>query len=51
MEIASFANRFSGCGPFIHIDERNRPAELFGGTTTLHLGPDTPAHILTPLVP
>ncbi|MFV2039825.1 MAG: CocE/NonD family hydrolase C-terminal non-catalytic domain-containing protein, partial [Acidimicrobiales bacterium] len=51
MEIASFANRFSGCGPFIHVDERNRPMEVFGGTTTLHLGPNTAAHVVTPLVP
>lgn len=50
-EIASFANRFTGCGPFVHNDERNRPADLFSGTTTLHIGPDTPVHILTPLVP
>jgi predicted acyl esterase len=49
-EIASFANRFTGCGPFIHVDERNRPPDVFGGTTTLHIGPDTPAHVLTPLV-
>jgi len=51
MEIGSFANRFSGCGPFVHVDERNRPPDVFGGTTTLHLGPETPAHVLTPLIP
>ncbi len=50
-EIASFANRFEGCGPFIHVDERNRPPHVFGGTTTLYMGPDTPAHLLTPHVP
>lgn len=51
MEIASFANRFTGSGPFIHVDERNRPPERFSGTTTLHIGPDRPANILTPLIP
>ena len=50
-EIESFANRFDGCGPFIHVDERNRPSDVFGGTTRLHIGPDTPAHILAPHVP
>jgi len=51
MEIGSFANRFSGSGPFIHVDERNRPPEVFGGVTTVHIGPDMPAHILTPRIP
>jgi len=50
-EIASFANRFDGCGPFIHVDERNRPPAIFGGTTTLYIGPDTPGHVLAPRVP
>jgi predicted acyl esterase len=50
-EIESFANRFDGCGPFIHVDERNRPSDVFGGTTRLHIGPDTPAYVLAPHVP
>ena len=50
-EIESFANRFTGCGPFIHVDERNRPPDLYSGTTTIHLGPERPAHILTPRIP
>jgi predicted acyl esterase len=50
-EIASFKNRFTGSGPFIHDDPIDRPSELFDGTTTLHLGPDRPAHLLVPVVP
>lgn len=49
--IASFKNRFSGCGPFIHDDPVDRPSGLFAGTTTLHLGPDRPSFVLTPVVP
>lgn len=49
--IASFKNRFSGCGPFIHNDPIDRPAEVFTGTTTLHLGPGTPGHVVAPIVP
>jgi predicted acyl esterase len=50
-EIASFKNRFSGCGPFIHDDSHNRPADVFSGTTTLHLGPDRPTRVVLPVIP
>jgi predicted acyl esterase len=49
--IASFKNRFTGVGPFLHNDQRDRPPEIFDGSTTLHLGPTTPAHLLAPIVP
>ncbi len=49
--IASFKNRFTGCGPFLHDDPRDRPEELFAGTTALHLGPERAAHVLTPVIP
>lgn len=29
----------------------DRPAEIFGGTTTLHLGPDRPVYVLLPFIP
>ena len=51
LTIETFANRFTGSGPFIHVDERNRPPELFGGTTTVHIGPERPTHVLTPVIP
>ena len=50
-EIASFKNRFTGVGPFLHNDPADRPESIFGGTTTVHLGPDRPCHVLTPVVP
>jgi predicted acyl esterase len=42
---------FTGVGPFRHDDPRDRPAAIFGGDVTLHVGPDRPAHVLLPLVP
>jgi predicted acyl esterase len=50
-EIASFKNRMTGCGPFLHNDPDDRPVPLFGGTTTLHLGPDIDGSVLVPIVP
>ena len=50
-ELSTFKNRFTGCGPFLHDDPRDRPADVFGGTTTVHLGPDTPAFWLAPVIP
>jgi uncharacterized protein len=49
--LSNFKNELRGCGPFLHDDSRDRPGEVFGGTTTLHLGGDTLAHILLPEIP
>ena len=49
--VASFKNRFTGVGPFLHNDPEDRPPEIFGGVTTLHFGPDRPASILLPVIP
>ncbi|TAK81202.1 MAG: CocE/NonD family hydrolase [Betaproteobacteria bacterium] len=46
--LSNFKNELRGCGPFLHDDPRDRPASIFGGTTTLHLGD---AHVLVPVVP
>ncbi len=42
---------WNGCGPFVHNDPVDRPAEVFGGDVTLHTGPKMPAHILLPVIP
>jgi hypothetical protein len=42
---------FTGCGPFLHDDLRDRPPEVFGGRVTLHAGPDRPSHVLLPIIP
>ena len=43
-----FANELRGCGPFIHAD---RPADLFGGATTIHTGGSRTSSLLLPVVP
>jgi predicted acyl esterase len=42
---------FTGVGPFRHDDPRDRPAAVFGGAVTLHMGPECPAHLLLPVIP
>ena len=46
--LSNFKNELRGCGPFLHDDPRDRPAALFGGRTTLHLGD---SHLLLPVIP
>ena len=40
-----------GSGPFLHDDPADRPKEVFGGSTTLHTGPQQTAHLLLPIIP
>jgi predicted acyl esterase len=49
--IASFKNRFTGCGPFIHDDPVDRPADVFTGTTTIHFGEEHANRVLLPVIP
>ncbi|MEE8394420.1 MAG: CocE/NonD family hydrolase [bacterium] len=49
--LSNFKNELKGCGPFLHDDPRDRPPEIFGGTTTLHIGPAQPAYLLLPVIP
>jgi hypothetical protein len=51
LKLSNFKNELKGCGPFLHDDPTDRPEATYGGTTTLHLGPDNPAHVLTPVIP
>jgi predicted acyl esterase len=46
--LSNFKNELRGCGPFLHDDPRDRPASLFGGTTTLHL---QDSYVLIPVIP
>jgi hypothetical protein len=49
--LANFKNELRGCGPFLHDDPRDRPPEVFGGKTTLHIGPDRAAWVILPIIP
>jgi len=49
--LANFKNELRGCGPFLHDDPRDRPPQIFGGKTTLHIGPDRAACVIIPIIP
>jgi len=50
-KLSNFKNELTGCGPFLHNDPRDRPASVFGGKVTLHMGPQYQSYILLPVVP
>ena len=50
-KLSNFKNELTGCGPFLHDDPRDRPPEIFGGTTTLHFGGKRQAFMLVPMIP
>jgi predicted acyl esterase len=49
--LETLGTAWSGCGPFTHTDPRDRPAHVFGGTVTLHTGPEHPSWLLLPVIP
>ena len=49
--LSNFKNELLGCGPFLHDDPRDRPATLFGGRVTLHLGAAHPSCLILPVIP
>jgi predicted acyl esterase len=49
--LSNMKNEFTGCGPFLHDDPRDRPVAVFGGTTTLHLGNGRDNYVLLPVIP
>jgi hypothetical protein len=40
-----------GSGLSLHTHPADRPRDIFAGHTTIHVGPDTPSHLLLPVVP
>ena len=49
--LGTMKNEFTGCGPFLHDDPRDRPAKIFGGKVTLHAGKGKNAYLLLPVIP
>ncbi len=49
-KLSNFKNELLGCGPFLHNDPRDRPAKIYGGTTTLHVEPDGANYVLVPVI-
>ena len=48
---AGWATAMRGVGPFVHVDPDDRPADVFGGTVTLHAGGDRSSYVLLPFIP
>jgi hypothetical protein len=44
-------NEFTGNGPFLHDDPRDRPLDIYGGKTTIHLGGGRENFVLLPIIP
>lgn len=49
--LSNMKNVMRGCGPFLHDDEGDRPATIFGGRCTVHFGPDAAPFVLLPVIP
>jgi predicted acyl esterase len=49
--LANFKNELRGCGPFLHDDPHDRPAEILGSKTTLHIGGDPSSYLLLAIIP
>jgi predicted acyl esterase len=40
-----------GCGPFLHVDPSDRPADVFGGNVTIYTGEAQNSYLLLPVIP
>ena len=49
--LSNFKNELTGCGPFLHDDPRDRPAQVFAGITGLHFGGAARPYLLLPVIP
>jgi len=49
--LASMKNVFTGVGPFLHDDPRDRPPKIFGRNVTLHAGGSYGSYLLLPVIP
>ena len=50
-KLSNMKNEFTGVGPFLHDDPRDRPVAVYGGKTTLHLGGSHENYLLLPIIP
>ena len=49
--LSVYGVKLRGYGMFVHTDPANRPADVYGGTTTLVSGPERESYLLLPFVP
>jgi uncharacterized protein len=50
-KLSNMKNEFTGCGPFLHDDPRDRPVAIYGGKTTIHVGGGRENFLLLPIIP
>jgi predicted acyl esterase len=51
-ELSHFkGSKLRGVGIYTHADPQDRPVDVYGGTTTLHAGPDHRSSLLLPVIP
>jgi uncharacterized protein len=49
--LSNMKNEFTGCGPFLHDDPRDRTMDRFDGVTTIHTGAEHENFLLLPIIP
>ncbi len=49
--VANAPYPMKGVGPFVHIDPRDRPPEIFGGRNVLHFSAGRMPYLLLPIIP
>ncbi len=49
--LSNMKNPMKGCGPFIHDEPTDRPADVFGATVTVLTGGAYRSHLLLPIIP
>ena len=50
-KLSNMKNEFTGVGPFLHNDVRDRPPEVFDGTVTVHTGGQYNSWLMLPVIP
>lgn len=50
-KLSNMKNEFTGVGPFLHNDVRDRPPEIFDGTVTVHTGGQYNSWLMLPVIP
>ncbi len=49
--LSNMKNPMKGCGPFIHDEPSDRPADIFGAAVTILTGGEFDSHLLLPIIP
>ncbi len=50
-KLSNMKNEFTGVGPFLHNDARDRPPKTFDGNVTIHTGGKNASWVMLPVIP